>query len=254
MEAKVSCIFACLIAGDNMHNIFLPIATLIAAALSGTVGFGGAILLLPILTGAVGVAKAVPILTIIQIVGNASRVLFARNEIDWAAARAYLITGLPFAMLGAYSFVSAPKTIILKLIGAAILIFIALKLTGLSNWRIDRKSLPIAGAIVGYLSGLIGTAGPLGAAVFMSLNLSPLAYISTDAFSSLVMHTAKTVVYHGASWGMPDTLILTIVMCITTILGTFIGTKVASRIPKQAFQYAVMTLVVISAVQMITST
>jgi uncharacterized membrane protein YfcA len=53
---------------------------------------------------------------------------------------------------------------------------------------------------------------------------------------------------------MPDTLLLTIVMCVTTILGTFIGTKVAARIPKQAFQYAVMTLVVISAVQMIALT
>jgi uncharacterized membrane protein YfcA len=237
-----------------MHNVLLPIATFIAAALSGTVGFGGAILLLPILTGAIGVAKAVPILTVIQIVGNASRVLFARNEIDWAAARAYLLTGLPFAMLGAYSFINAPKTFILRLIGTAILVFIALKITGLSKWRVERKDLPIAGAIVGFLSGLIGTAGPLGAAVFMSLNLSPLAYISTDAFSSLVMHTAKTVVYHGANWGMPDTLLLTIVMCVTTILGTFIGTKVAARIPKQAFQYAVMTLVVISAVQMIALT
>ncbi|HEY9755623.1 MAG TPA: sulfite exporter TauE/SafE family protein [Oculatellaceae cyanobacterium] len=237
-----------------MHNVILPIATLVAAALSGTVGFGGAILLLPILTGAVGVAKAVPILTVIQIVGNASRVLFACNEIDWAAARAYLITGVPFAMLGAYSFVSAPKTVILKLIGASILIFIGLKMLGISRWRVHRKDLPIAGAIVGYLSGLIGTAGPVGAVVFMSLKLSPLAYISTDAFSSLIMHITKSAVYHGASFGMSDTLMLTIVMCVTTIVGTFIGTKVAARIPKHAFQYAVITLVIISAVQMIRST
>ena len=237
-----------------MHNVILPFATLIASALSGTVGFGGAILLLPILTGAVGVAKAVPILTVIQIVGNASRVFFAHNDIDWPAVRAYLITGVPFAMLGAYSFVSAPKAMILRVIGVAILLFIALKLVGLNKWRVQRKDLPVVGALVGYISGLIGTAGPIGAVVFMSLNLSPLAYISTDAFSSLVMHVVKSSVYHGAGSCMSADVLLMSVMCITTIVGTYIGTKIAARIPKQAFQYAVITLVAISALQMISAT
>lgn len=235
-----------------MHLIFLPFATLMAAALSGTVGFGGAILLLPILTAAVGVEKAVPILTIIQIVGNASRVVFARSEINWSAARAYLITGVPFSIIGAYSFVLAPKAFLLKLIGTAILTFIALKLLGVCNWRVSEKQLPLAGAIIGYLSGLIGTAGPLGAAVFMSMNLSPLGYISTDAFCSLMMHTAKALVYRNSlSCDLQGFLVLALLMSATTILGTFIGTRIAKRIPKQAFQYSVMSLVVVSAVQMI---
>ncbi len=235
-----------------MHFILLPLSTLLAAALSGTVGFGGAILLLPILTAALGVEKAVPILTIIQIVGNASRVAFARSEIDWAAARIYLLTGVPFSILGALSFVAAPKTLILKVVGVAILTFIAMKLSGLCKWRVDKKGLAIAGAVVGYISGLIGTAGPLGATVFMSMNLSPLGYISTDAFSSLVIHSAKALVYRGsAGCDMKDFFLLAVVMSLTTIFGTFIGTKIAGRLPKEAFQFAVMFVVVISAIQMI---
>lgn len=234
-----------------MHVLLLPIMAFFTAALSGTIGFGGAILLLPILTATVGVAKAVPILTLIQIVGNASRVIFARSEIDWKAAKAYLITGVPFAILGAYSFVLAPKTIMLKLIGVGILAFIALKLLGFTKGQISDKGLPFAGAVVGFLSGFLGTAGPLGAAVFMSLNLPPLVYISTDAFSSLVMHTVKAMVYHSGNSDVAMLSLVTISMSVMTVLGTLAGNKIAKRIPEKVFRNAVTALIAIVAIQMV---
>ncbi len=236
-----------------MHAIFLPLMAFFTAALSGTIGFGGAILLLPVLTATLGVAKAVPLLTFIQIVGNASRVIFARSEINWSAAKAFLVTAVPFSMLGAYSFVVAPKAIMLKLIGVSILVFMAMKLLGLTKGQVDKKGLPAAGAVVGFLSGLLGTAGPLGAAVFMSMNLPPLTYISTDAFSSLVMHTAKALVYHPATSDFASLSILTIVMSLTTILGTLVGNKIAKRIPEQLFRQVITAVVVIAALQMVFS-
>lgn len=234
--------------------ILLSIMAFMTAALSGTVGFGGAILLLPILTGTLGVAKAVPLLTLIQIVGNASRVIFARSEINWQAAKLYLITAIPFSALGALSFTVAPKALMLKVIGVAILVFIALKLLGFTNGLFSKKGgLPIAGAVVGYLSGLLGTAGPLGAAVFMSLNMSPLTYISTDAFSSLVMHTVKALVYHQSTPEVAALSSLTIAMSLMTILGTLVGNKIAKRIPQEIFKRAITALIVFAAIQMVFS-
>lgn len=234
-----------------MNTIFLPVMAFLTAALSGTIGFGGAILLLPILTATVGVAEAIPLLTFIQIVGNASRVIFARSEINWHAVRGYLITGVPFAILGAYSFVAAPKTVMLRLVGVAILVFIALQLLGFTKGQISQKGLPIAGALVGFLSGLLGTAGPLGAAVFMSMNMPPLTYISTDAFSSLVMHTAKAIVYRQGLSDFANLSTLTIAMSLTTILGTLAGNKIAQRIPQELFRRVVTALVVMAAIQMV---
>ena len=237
-----------------MPLILLPLMAFFTAALSGTIGFGGAILLLPVLTATLGVAKAVPLLTFIQIVGNASRVIFAKSEINWSAAKSFLITGVPFSILGALSFVAAPKAIMLKLIGVAILVFIALKLLGFTKGQISKKGLPVAGAVIGFLSGLLGTAGPLGAAVFMSMNMPPLMYISTDAFSSLVMHTAKAIVYHPTTTSdFAGLSLLTIVMSVTTILGTLVGNKIAKKIPQDLFRHAVTALIAIVAIQMVFS-
>ena len=234
-----------------MQGILLPLTAFLTAGLSGVVGFGGAILLLPVLTATIGVAKAVPMLTVIQIVGNASRVAFARKEIDWKIVGTYLTTGVPFAMLGAYSFVFAPKALMLKVVAVAILLFIGLKLSGFNTKPATGKGLMLAGAVVGYISGLIGTAGPLSAAIFMQMNLSPLGYISTDAFCSLVMHTAKAIVYKQGFNCDSQSYSLLIMMSLATITGTFLGTKIAAHMPKQVFRYAITTLLICSALQML---
>ena len=61
--------------------IFL--VSFIAATISGAAGFGGALLMTPILSGIVGINAAIPVITIGQIFGNASRVWFGRKELNW---------------------------------------------------------------------------------------------------------------------------------------------------------------------------
>ena len=56
----------------------LAIGTLVAGTLSAVTGFGGAAILLPLLVAAFGVRDAIPILTVAQLIGNASRVCFNR--------------------------------------------------------------------------------------------------------------------------------------------------------------------------------
>ena len=52
----------------------------------------------------------------------------------------------------------------------------------------------IGGGIVGLLSGLVGSAGPLGAAIFLSLGLPPVAYVASEAVTAFVMHGVKIIV------------------------------------------------------------
>ncbi len=57
-------------------------AAFIAAVISGAAGFGGGLLLLPLLVQTVGVIHAVPLLTIVQLIGNLSRVAFGFSQIQ----------------------------------------------------------------------------------------------------------------------------------------------------------------------------
>jgi hypothetical protein len=50
------------------------------------------------------------------------------------------------------------------------------------------------GGIVGLVSGLVGSAGPIGASLFLSLDLNPIAYIASEAVTAVVMHITKTII------------------------------------------------------------
>lgn len=61
-----------------MYAIFILVG-LIAGFLSGSVGFGGGMILLPVITYFYGVEVAVPVSTIAQLLSNLSRVGMGKN-------------------------------------------------------------------------------------------------------------------------------------------------------------------------------
>lgn len=67
------------------YALLLLTSAFVAAAISGSAGFGGALLLLPLLTHIVAVSGAVPLLTIAQLVGNISRVPTEPHDRDASA-------------------------------------------------------------------------------------------------------------------------------------------------------------------------
>jgi hypothetical protein len=144
----------------------LFLAAFAAAAISGAAGFGGALLLLPRLTATVGVTAAVPLLTIAQLIGNLSRAGFGFRHIRRRSVGRFLLGAAPFSFPGAQSFVSLPGALMTRVIGAAILAFVALRVCGVLKLKASRARLVLGGAVVGFLLGLAGRAGPLGSAVF----------------------------------------------------------------------------------------
>jgi uncharacterized membrane protein YfcA len=90
-------------AGRNFVEtyIFVLLVGLAAGAISGVIGTGSSIMLLPVLVFAFGPKEAVPIMAIAAVMGNIARVLAWWREIDWKAFAAYSITGVPAAALGA---------------------------------------------------------------------------------------------------------------------------------------------------------
>src|SRR5258705_503419 len=74
---------------------------LAAGTLSGIVGFGSSIMLMPVLGIVFGPLHAVPIMAIAAILANLSRVLIWGREGDSRAGAAYAVTGAPAAAPGA---------------------------------------------------------------------------------------------------------------------------------------------------------
>ena len=82
--------------------IVLLLVGFVAGSFSGAVGFGGAMILLPVITYFYGVEVAVPVSTIAQLLSNLSRALMGWKEIKWRQVAWFLVPALPFTALGAW--------------------------------------------------------------------------------------------------------------------------------------------------------
>jgi len=222
-----------------------------AALVSGSVGFGGALLLLPVLVPMVGVNNAVPLLTVAQLVGNGSRVAFGFRRIHWKPVILFLCAAIPLSIVGAFTFVQLPKGIVSRCIGAAILLFLFLRAPQETARRHERAFLFFGGGLTGFLSGLVGSAGPLGAAIFLSLRLNPVAYIASEATTALAIHGAKMLVYQrfvaldARFWGTAA------IAAAGMVLGTWAAKRVLLRMPAKIFHKYVRILLLVLAAYMV---
>ncbi|GKU24130.1 sulfite exporter TauE/SafE family protein [Clostridium folliculivorans] len=241
----------------NLHfsyaYILLFIGSFIAAAISGAAGFGGALLLLPLLTKTIGTTYAVPILTIAQLIGNASRAFMSFKQIKWKPVGYFTVGAIPMAFLGAFSFVKVSENIINRGIGITVILFVILKYFKILKFKPSNITLLIGGGVTGLLSGLVGSAGPIGAALFLSLNLPATSYVSSEAVTAVAMHITKTIVYQKYLGIGLQALGTGLFMGLAMIFGTWTGKKTIEKMPKELFIKLVGILLIIMGLQMVIS-
>ena len=78
-----------------MAYAFVLLVGLAAGALSGIIGTGSSIMLLPILVYQFGPKQAVPIMAVAAVMSNIAKVMAWWREVDWRAFAAYTIPGVP---------------------------------------------------------------------------------------------------------------------------------------------------------------
>ena len=175
--------------------VTLIIVGLIAGTLSGSVGFGGGMILLPVITYFYGVEVAVPVSTIAQMMSNLSRAAMGWRQIQWKQVLWFLIPALPFTAFGAFGFSIVDKTIMTRVLCVFLIDFSIMKVKGKLHMPKGRKTMLIGGGLTGFINGMLGISGPLSSAVFLTLELSPVAYIVSEATAAAAMHIVKAVTY-----------------------------------------------------------
>ncbi len=89
--------------------LFILVVGLCAGALSGVIGTGSTIILLPILVYQFGPKQAVPVMAISALMANVGKTAAWWREVDWRGFAAYSIPGIPAAALGARTLLVLPS-------------------------------------------------------------------------------------------------------------------------------------------------
>jgi uncharacterized membrane protein YfcA len=106
--------------------------------------------------------------------------------------------------------------------------------------------LAIGGAVIGYLTGIVVSTGPLSVPLFLFYGLSKGAFLATEAASSLGLYLSKSVVFErfGALTG--DIALKGLIAGASLMFGTFIARPFVLRLKTDVFRL-VMDGIMLSA-------
>jgi len=232
--------------------IFVLLVGFAAGALSGIVGTGASIILLPILILQFGPQQAVPIMAVAAVMGNIGKSLAWWREIDWRAFWAYSLFGVPGAALGARTLLVLPASIVEIALG---LFFIAL--IPMRRWMRVRDihmplwQLAIAGGVIGFLTGIVLSTGPLSIPAFGAVGLSKGALLSTEAIGSLALMISKAATFQALGALPWPQIVQGLIVGASMIAGSFVAKLIVDRMSIKAFEHMLDVMLVIAAITML---
>ena len=238
-----------------MTEIFVWVGTavvaFIASTLSGIVGFGGAMIFLPVLVAMYGVRASVPILSVSVLLGNASRVYFNRRELEMKLVLFFSAGSLPFAVLGSFVYAALPTFWIKKGIGIFLLLTVLLRRVR-QDFKLKQAWIffPL-GAVTGFLSALMGGVGPVSSPFFLAYGLVKEAFVGTEALCAVGMHLVKSVTYNRLGILSVKELMIGLGFGLVMTFGSYVAKKVLQRISRQRFLLLVEIVLSLIGLQML---
>ena len=204
--------------------LFVLSTGLVAGAVSGVIGTGSSIMLLPVLVLVFGPKQAIPIMAVAAVMANAARVMAWWCGVDWRAVAAYSIPGAPAAALGAQTLLVLPSQVIEIALGLFFLAMIpARRRLERAQYRLRTWQLALAGAVIGFLTGIVLSTGPLSVPAFLAYGLSKGAFLSTEAASSLVLFVSKAAAFRELGALPAEAMLQGVIVGSSLMAGTFLG-------------------------------
>jgi len=224
----------------------------IAGLVSGIVGTGATIILLPVLVFAFGPKSAVPIMAVVALMSNFAKITAWWKEIDWRATASYALGGIPGAALGARTMLSLPPHAVDLALGVFFIVMIpGRRWLAARRFGIGPLVLVPLGFAIGFLTGIVVSTGPISVPVFTSYGLVKGAFIATEAAASLALYISKAITFRTFGALPTDILIEGLITGSSVMAGTYGAKLMVERISIAHFQRLLDGVMLISGVALI---
>lgn len=232
--------------------LLLSLLALAAGVLSGVVGTGSSLILLPVLVVLYGPRVAVPVMAIASVFGNIGRVIAWWREIRWRPVLGYSLTGVPGAVLGAHTLLTIPPVVVDVFLAVFFLAMIPIRRSiRRSRIRIRLWHMAVAGVLVGFLTGLVLSTGPLSVPVFTGYGLSGGAFLGSEAASAVMLYAGKLVTFGSADALTPAVVARGLVIGAVLLIGSILAKWVVRRLRTRTFELLIDAVLVTGAAGML---
>lgn len=232
--------------------IFVLAVGLVAGTISGIVGTGSSIMLLPVLVHEFGPKQAVPIMAVAAVMANLSRILAWWREVDWRATAAYSVTGIPAAALGARTLLTLPSQAVDIAMGLFFIVMVPLRhWLARRQFRVALWQLAAGGAVIGYITGIVVSSGPLSVPLFLFYGLAKGAFLATEAASSLGLYLSKSVTFQQFGALDSNVLLKGLIAGSSLMAGAFVAKRFVLKLDPNAFRLVMDGIMLLAGLSML---
>jgi len=233
--------------------VLVAAIAVLAGAVASVAGFGIGSLLTPIFAWQMGTKLAVAAVSIPHAAGTALRFAMLRQHVDRKLLISFGLMSAAGGLTGALlqSYLGSPA---LTLVFGILLVFAGVMgLTGLAErMRFGGWMARVAGALSGFLGGLVGNQGGIRSAALLGYDVSKQAFVATATAVALLVDGARVPVYLATQGQeVAETWPYLLVATVGVLVGTVVGGRVLRRLPEKVFKRLVAGIVLVLGVVML---
>ena len=261
---------------------YLSIVSFFSWIISTLAGGGSPFILIPLVNSLIGSASVPPVITIGMFLGNAHRVLLFWRDINWELTMWYAPGAIAGAFLGAYTFTQIHFDWLQLVIGVFLIIsailFAIEKNPAIIETKIEMKTelvadssvdlLPTndsnesklklkawyimpAGFLKAFVSGLIGTTGPVLNPFYLRYGLVKEQLLATKAAHVVIIHLVKIITYSAFAALSTEDVIAGFAIGLAAIPANLVGKELLSRMSSYQFRQIVLAFMAVGGIWML---
>jgi uncharacterized protein len=216
-------------------------------------GGGSPLILLPVLGWFLDAAVIPPVLTTGMLLGNLQRMGMYWKEIDWPSTVWYLPGAIIGSTLGAFVFANIQLQWLPLVLGIFLVVSSVSQLFQQNNpfFKIRTWYFMPAGLIYSFLSGLVGSTGPMLNLFYINYGLVKEPMVATKSVHMVAVHVAKLIAY--AAFGVLHLPFLGygLLLGFAAWPGNWLGQQILRRMTTAQFKQVVMLFVSMSGLLLI---
>ncbi|HWH47969.1 MAG TPA: TSUP family transporter, partial [Burkholderiales bacterium] len=109
------------------------------------------------------------------------------------------------------------------------------------RWMVERglrvrlRHLALAGAAIGYATGIVVSTGPVNTPFFLAYGLTRGAFLGTEALASLGMYVSKAIAFRSFGALTDEIIVQGLIIGSSLMAGSWAAKYLVLRIPPQRF-------------------
>lgn len=237
----------------SLYNVAVAAAGVLAGLIAAVSGFGIGSILTPIIALRVDARLAIAAVSIPHLIGTAQRFWVIRHEVDRRLLLEFGIASAVGGLAGALMHGQLSSRRLTIVFGCLLLFTATAELTGwMRRVHWGRSFGWVAGALSGFLGGLVGNQGSVRTAGLLAYEVSPTAFVATATTVALIVDGARMPVYLTTQGDA--VLELWPLLAIATggvVVGTFVGMRILPRLREKVFRRSVAILLALLGISML---